>query len=56
MFGIISAILFGVSFILNGAGSHTSVWFSPFSLMLAGLFFLALHMLGVGTGWTINRR
>lgn len=57
MFGIVSAILFGVAFVLNGTGEHgSSSWFSPTSFMLAGLLCLALHVVGVGTGWTINRR
>lgn len=55
MFAIISAILFGVAFVLNGAASHTSAWFSPTSLMLAGLFSLALHLCGVGASWSVRR-
>lgn len=56
MFAIISAVLFGVAFVLNGTGSDTNAWFSPMSLMLAGLFCLALHLCGVGSGWTVSRR
>lgn len=55
MFGLIAAILFAVAFIINGSGGHPDVWFSPLSLMLAGLFCLAVHLLGVGTGWSIRR-
>lgn len=51
MLGIIAAVLFAVAFIVNGSGSHTNMWFSPMSLMFAGLFCLALHLVGVGTSW-----
>lgn len=56
MFAVISAILFGVAFVLHGAASTTSIWFSPASLALLGLFCLALHLCGVGAGWTIRRQ
>lgn len=56
MFAFIAAVLFGVAFVLNGAGSHTSVWLSPVSLMLAGLVCVALHLAGVGDGVRITRR
>lgn len=55
MFAVIAAVLFGVAFVLNGAGSHTSVWLSPMSLMLLGLASLALHLAGVGNGVRITR-
>jgi hypothetical protein len=54
MFAIVSAILFGVAFVLNGTGGATTGWFSPFSLMLAGLLSLALHLCGVGSGWRVT--
>lgn len=56
MFAIVAAILFGIAFILNGAATVTTVWFAPTSLMLAGLFCLALHLCGVGANWSVNRR
>lgn len=56
MFGLIAAILFAVAFIINGSGGHPDVWFSPFSLALLGLFCLAVHLLGVGTGFSVIRR
>lgn len=55
MFGLIAAVLFGVAFVLNGAATVTSAWFTPTSFMLAGLFFLALHLCNLGS-WTIARR
>jgi len=54
--GVIAAILFGIAFFLNGTKTSTDVWFSPNSLMLAGLCCLALHLLGVGSGWYSRRR
>ncbi|MBS2963422.1 hypothetical protein KGA66_10220 [Actinocrinis puniceicyclus] len=54
--GAIAAVLFAVAFFINGSGTSTNAWFSPTSLMLAGLTCLALHLLGVGTGWYSRRR
>lgn len=56
MFAVLAAVAFGVAFVLNGAATVTNAWFSPTSLMLAGLFFLALHLCGVGAGWALTRR
>lgn len=47
MLAIIAAILFGVGYILDGAGDHTSTWLSPGALTLAGLACLALHLSGI---------
>ncbi len=53
MLAIIAAILFGIGFVLSGSGDHTNAWFSPTSLILAGLTCLALHLCGIGTTtWT----
>ena len=54
--GGIAAALFAIAFFINGSGTKTNVWFSPTSLMLAGLTCLALHLLGVGTGWYSRSR
>lgn len=54
--GVISAVLFAIAFFINGSKTSTNIWFSPNSLMLAGLACLALHLLGVGTGWYSRRR
>ena len=54
--GLIAAVLFGIAFFINGSKTSTNVWFSPTSLMLAGLTCLALHLLGVGTGWYSRSR
>jgi len=38
------------------AAIATNAVFSPTSLMLAGLACLALHLAGVGTGWSVRTR
>jgi hypothetical protein len=56
MFAILAAVFFGIAFVLNGAATTiTSHWFTPTSLMLAGLFCVALHLVGVGANWTFRR-
>lgn len=53
MLAIVAAVLFGVSFVLQGSGDHTSAWLSPGALVLAGLCLLALHLSGIN--WSRNR-
>ncbi|HUD39765.1 MAG TPA: hypothetical protein VMR14_22905 [Streptosporangiaceae bacterium] len=48
MFGIIAAILFAIAFIIHITSTATDVIFSPLSLVLLGLVFLALHLTGIG--------
>jgi hypothetical protein len=55
MLGYVAAILFIIAFLLNATSTTTNVVFSPTSLMLAGLACLALHLAGVGTGWSLGR-
>jgi len=56
MLGFVAAILFAIAFIINAANvSVSNAIFSPTSLMLLGLVFLALHLSGVGTGWKYRR-
>jgi hypothetical protein len=55
MLGFIAAVLFIIAFLLNATSTATSAVFSPTSLMLAGLACLALHLAGVGTGWSVGR-
>jgi hypothetical protein len=56
MLGYVAAILFIIAFLLNATSTSTSAVFSPTSLMLAGLACLALHLAGVGTGWSVPKR
>ena len=57
MLGFVAAVLFIIAFLLNATSTSTSAVFAPMSLMLAGLAFLALHLAGVGTTWSVpNRR
>ena len=49
MFAIIAAAIFGLGLILDWANVKTSDAFTPGTLMMAGLFCLALHFAGVGT-------
>ena len=53
--GAIAAVLFAIAFFINGSGTSTNSWFSPTSLMLAGLACLAVHMLGYQAGWRLGR-
>ncbi len=56
MLAIVAAIIFAISFLLYDTRTVTSVVFSPTSLLLVGLVCLALHLAGLGVGWTIPRR
>jgi hypothetical protein len=56
MLAIIAAILFAIAFLINATSTATSAVFSPTSLALVGLACLALHVAGIGTGWSVPRR
>jgi hypothetical protein len=56
MLAIAAAIIFAIAFLLNATSTATSAVFSPTSLLLVGLACLALHVAGVGTGWSLPRR
>jgi hypothetical protein len=56
MLGYVAAVLFFIAFLINASSTATSAVFSPTSLMLAGLACLALHLAGVGTGWSVRGR
>jgi hypothetical protein len=55
MLAIIAAILFVIAFIIRAAGIATDAIFAAGSLLLLGLTCLALHLAGVGTGWSVPR-
>jgi hypothetical protein len=54
MLGFVAAILFVIAFLINAASAATIALFSPTSLMLAGLACLALHLVGIGTKWSVR--
>ena len=56
MLGFAAAVLFIIAFLINATSTSTSAVFSPTSLLLVGLACLALHLAGVGTGWTVPGR
>ncbi|MFS4092508.1 hypothetical protein [Streptomyces sp. AF1A] len=55
MLGIVAAVLFFVSFLINAADLSTSHEFSSMNVMLLGLTALALHVAGIGSGWSRRR-
>lgn len=56
MLGYVAAVIFIIAFGLNATSTATNAIFSPTSLLLVGLACLALHLAGVGTGWSVPRR
>jgi hypothetical protein len=53
MLGYVAAAIFIIAFVLKAASVATDAVFSPMSLLLVGLACLALHLAGVGTGWSL---
>ena len=56
MLGIAAAVLFFIAFLINAAEITTSDAFSSTNVMLLGLTLLALHVAGIGNGWSGHRR
>ncbi|MEU0053755.1 hypothetical protein ABZ299_26055 [Streptomyces sp. NPDC006184] len=56
MLAIVSAVLFFIAFLINAAGISTNDTFTSTNIMLLGLTVLALHLAGVGSGWTARGR
>ncbi|MFF4259269.1 hypothetical protein ACFY1L_49705 [Streptomyces sp. NPDC001663] len=54
MLAIVSAILFFLAFLINAADISTNDTFTSTNVMLLGLTALALHLAGVGTGWSVR--
>jgi hypothetical protein len=56
MLGFVAAILFAIAFLIYATSTSTIAVLSPTSFMLAGLVCLALHVDGIGTGWSVPGR
>jgi hypothetical protein len=56
VFAVAAAVLFVIAFLLDATKTHTSAVFSPMSLALAGLAFLAFHLALAGVAPGLRRR
>jgi hypothetical protein len=56
MLSIVSAVLFFIAFLINAADISTNDTFTSTNIMLLGLTVLALHLAGVGSGWSARSR
>lgn len=56
MLSIGAAVLFFIAFLINAADISTNDTFTSTNIMLIGLTLLALHLAGVGTGWSARGR
>jgi hypothetical protein len=56
MLAAVGAVVFFVAWLINVTNTHTDAAFTPFSLMVAGLCLVALHLAGVGSGWSYSTR
>ncbi|MDX3311842.1 hypothetical protein ACWGH3_01480 [Streptomyces sp. NPDC054884] len=56
MVAIVSAVLFFIAFLINAADISTNDTFTSTNVMLLGLTALALHVAGIGSGWSVRGR
>jgi Na+/phosphate symporter len=56
MFAIVALILFGIGTIISAFGLSVPSELAPHTLILAGLFFLTLHLMGLGAAYAPWRR
>ncbi|GAA4078621.1 hypothetical protein [Streptomyces hundungensis] len=56
MLAIGAAVLFIIAFLINAADMSTNHVFTSTNVMLIGLALLALHVAGIGNGWSGRRR
>jgi hypothetical protein len=56
MLAAVGAVILAIAYLINATSTSTDAAFTPFSLLVAGLFFVALHLAGVGSGWSAPRR
>lgn len=52
MLAFVAGALFVIAFVIRVTETSTETIFSPTSLMFVGLAFLAVHLAGVGAGWS----
>ena len=50
MLAAVGAVILAIAYLLNVTSTDTDAAFTPFSLLVAGAFFLALHLAGFGPG------
>lgn len=55
MFGLAALVCFILGYVFHGAATITNAWFDPTGMTLAGLAFLALHLLGDKVSWPPRR-
>ncbi|WP_329181116.1 MULTISPECIES: hypothetical protein [unclassified Streptomyces] len=56
MLAAVGAVIFAIAYLINVTSTDTDAAFTPISLMIAGLCFVALHLAGVGSGWSYPSR
>lgn len=56
MLAAVGAVILAIAYLINVTSTDTDAAFTPMSLMIAGVFFLALHFAGFGTGWSYSTR
>lgn len=55
MFALVAALLFALALIFQLAGVAVGSVVTVATLVLLGLVAVALHLAGVGTGWSLKR-
>jgi hypothetical protein len=56
MFAIAAAIIFALALLFGLADLNPGDALNQSTLLMAGLFCIALHLVGVGAGWRPRRR
>lgn len=56
MLAAVGAAVFAIAYLVNVTSTDTDAAFTPVSLTIAGLCFMALHFAGVGAGWSYSTR
>ncbi len=56
MLAAVGAVILAIAYLLNVTSTHTDAAFTPFSLLVAGAFFVALHLAGFGVGGSSSGR